>query len=334
MALASSSRLCSRIRSRVMFVGAVKPVIVGVALGVCGRAWAKPVEGAGGAQRGAVVGLDVTTIGAFVLSLVILVGLVMGKVLRPRALGERGLRKIDSHPWWVWMLCGVMVFFALMLGASVGAALAMAAGAGSGSEQYQTMAGVAGYATALAVGAVLVRLVRATAPQAGFAAPPKSFAMGLGWLLVALPMVYSAGSIAVLIQEACTGREITDRLAHPTLKLLAENHGNVWAWATGLVAIVLAPIQEELVFRGFLQTALLRLLGRPWLSILVASLVFAAAHIGADMPWYGIAPVFVLGLAMGFAFERTRMLGTSVAMHVGFNALNVAMALLGAGAGS
>jgi membrane protease YdiL (CAAX protease family) len=266
-----------------------------------------------------------------VLSLVILIGLVVGKVLRPGVLGERGLRKIDGHPWWVWLLCGVMVFMATILGSAAGQALAMGTGAGAGSERCQAVAGLVGYTVALVVGGVLVRLVRGTAPQAGFAAPPKSFAVGLGWLLVAAPVVYSAGAMAVMIQQHWTGREITDRLAHPTLKLLAENPGSAWTWVIGLVAVVLAPIQEELIFRGFLQTALVRGLGHPWLAILLTSLVFAAAHIGPDMPWYGIAPVFVLGLAMGFAFERTRAIGTSIAMHVGFNAANVAAVMAGGG---
>src|SRR4051812_40971621 len=49
LALATSSRLCSIIWSRVMFEGAAKRVIVGVALGACGRALA---GAAGPAQVG------------------------------------------------------------------------------------------------------------------------------------------------------------------------------------------------------------------------------------------------------------------------------------------
>jgi membrane protease YdiL (CAAX protease family) len=91
----------------------------------------------------------------------------------------------------------------------------------------------------------------------------------------------------------------------------------------------MAPIREEILFRGFLQTALVRLLKRPWWSILLASATFAALHIGKDVPWYSVAAVFVLGLAMGLAFEKTKSLGTSIAMHIGFNAVNVAVAVWG-----
>jgi membrane protease YdiL (CAAX protease family) len=285
-------------------------------------------------KASAATGLDVVTLGAFVLSVLVLLGLFLAKVLRPSSMGA-GLRKTDVHPGWVWVMCGVMVFFTTMLGASIAAMIPQISGPGPatpGAEQplqYRAVTGLCGYVLALTIGAVLVRLIRASAPQAGLDLTGRSVAWGIVSLILALPLVYSAGMICVMIQQAATGKEISSHLAHPILQSLNENPHSPWAWVVGFISIVMAPLQEEIVFRGFLQTGFLTLLKRPWLAILMSSCVFGLAHLGAGMPWYGIVPVFVLGLAMGLAFEKTRSLGTAITMHVLFNGGNVVLAMMG-----
>jgi membrane protease YdiL (CAAX protease family) len=164
------------------------------------------------------------------------------------------------------------------------------------------------------------------ASQAGLVVTGKSLGVGALCLLLVLPLVNSVSVLAVVVQQMVTGKEIPTHLAHPVLQSLHEHGSDPWAWIVAGIAVVLAPIQEEILFRGFLQSAVLRLTGRPWWSILIASAIFAAIH---PMEWYAKASVFVLGLGMGLAFERTKSLGTSMVMHVGFNALNVVIAALG-----
>jgi membrane protease YdiL (CAAX protease family) len=156
----------------------------------------------------------------------------------------------------------------------------------------------------------------------------KSLGLGVLCLLMTLPVVNTVSVLGVAAQQWFSGKEIPTNLAHPVLKSLTDNSHSPWAWIMAGIAVLIAPIQEEIVFRGFLQTSILRLTGRPWLSVLIASAVFGAAHLGGEVPWYAVVSVFVLGLAMGLAFEKTRSLGTSIAMHIGFNAVNVAIALV------
>ena len=54
---------------------------------------------------------------------------------------------------------------------------------------------------------------------------------------------------------------------------------------------LLPAIGEELFFRGALQKVLLRLSNKPWLAILVTSVIFALLH----GTFFKILPIFILG---------------------------------------
>jgi len=92
-----------------------------------------------------------------------------------------------------------------------------------------------------------------------------------------------------------------------------------------------APIVEELVYRVFIQSAIIRVIGGVWPGVLITAGIFAAVHRIGDpesaVPWVALAPIFVLGLAMGIAYERTKRVGVPILMHMAFNAVNVGMAL-------
>ncbi len=84
-------------------------------------------------------------------------------------------------------------------------------------------------------------------------------------------------------------------------------------------ATILAPLMEEVVFRGFLQTTLRKYLGSPWLGILGASVSFAIVH----PVWVHWPVLFVLALVLGYNYERTGRLWSSIVLHSTFNAYNV-----------
>jgi membrane protease YdiL (CAAX protease family) len=83
-------------------------------------------------------------------------------------------------------------------------------------------------------------------------------------------------------------------------------------------AIVAAPLFEELFFRGHLQTLIRRVTGRPWVAVVLVSLLFASVH-----PWWTQPPIFFLALCLGYIYERTGNLWSAVLIHAAFNGLNV-----------
>ena len=96
-----------------------------------------------------------------------------------------------------------------------------------------------------------------------------------------------------------------------------------WVLGLGLfVAVVLAPISEELLFRGFLQPALERWFGGAG-AVLVAGLFFSMAH----MDLHVLAPLLLLGLTLSYIFYRTRSLAGPIALHMAFNAVAVSWIL-------
>jgi membrane protease YdiL (CAAX protease family) len=85
----------------------------------------------------------------------------------------------------------------------------------------------------------------------------------------------------------------------------------------GLAIVGVAPIVEERFFRGWLQLALARALGKRaiWAPVLTG-LAFAAAH-----PAYSFAPVLVLGVLNGFLMRHFRSLSACMVAHAVHNAL-------------
>jgi membrane protease YdiL (CAAX protease family) len=97
-----------------------------------------------------------------------------------------------------------------------------------------------------------------------------------------------------------------------------------------VAVLVLAPIFEELVFRGLLLRALLRLMSEGW-AIVVSALAFGAVHLlGGNVAGTLVAmPALVgLGLLAAWLAVRSGDLSRPILLHVGFNAVAVSGALL------
>ncbi len=79
-----------------------------------------------------------------------------------------------------------------------------------------------------------------------------------------------------------------------------------------LMAVVLAPIVEEFLFRGVLFQVLWQRTGRVWLSAVLSGFLFAIIH-----PQFlaGIGPVFLLGVILAIVYAHTRSLLPCILMH-------------------
>ncbi len=98
------------------------------------------------------------------------------------------------------------------------------------------------------------------------------------------------------------------------------------AWLSGvsglLLMVVLAPIVEELVFRGLLY----RMLRERWgvvVSIAVSAMFFSLVHHGLL-----ISPQLLGGVIFALAYEWSRSLWVAIALHMGANAAVYSMSVL------
>ena len=91
--------------------------------------------------------------------------------------------------------------------------------------------------------------------------------------------------------------------------------------AVVVLVTVVAPLGEELFFRGFFFGALRNWRG-PWLAALLTGLVFGGIHLGSS-PVGVIVPLMVLGAGLCLLYEWTGSLYPAIALH----ALNNSIAL-------
>jgi hypothetical protein len=83
------------------------------------------------------------------------------------------------------------------------------------------------------------------------------------------------------------------------------------------VAVVAAPLLEELGFRGLLFSAVRRYLNAP-MAVALTACVFAAAHVGYDGP--DVALVLWFGIAMALGYELSGSVWPLVICHAVYNA--------------
>ncbi len=87
--------------------------------------------------------------------------------------------------------------------------------------------------------------------------------------------------------------------------------------------VILAPVFEEILFRGIVQTELLRGFPVP-MAIFVGALFFSAAH---GMLYQAMFTFFV-GLVLGWSYYITRNLFTSIIIHMIFNGTAIVTGVL------
>lgn len=136
---------------------------------------------------------------------------------------------------------------------------------------------------------------------------------GVGFLASLLP-VYLMRVLTLPIQS--------DELVHPLLRIVEQQGMGLYLWPVAMLAIVLAPLQEELLFRVLLQSWI-ETFASARTAIVVASLTFAAVHGFPDA-----LGIFPLALVLGYIYQRERSFPAVVVLHSSFNAFNLLLTLV------
>jgi len=126
-------------------------------------------------------------------------------------------------------------------------------------------------------------------------------------------------AIAVLIvfllgYDALTyllGRDIVTPFQFDTYRTARDGGTLPLLWFT---FVIVAPVAEEIMFRGFLFRGWARSEQSTVPAILIISLLFAAVHVQYD--WFGILQVFFIGLLLAIARWRTGSTLVTILMHV------------------
>jgi membrane protease YdiL (CAAX protease family) len=250
-------------------------------------------------------------------------------------------------PWNVWAPVIVIVphFVGILMVELAGASREEPAAGGLDAGFAGDAWGVAGGLILFAVACwvVLAAAVGATREDLGF---PRSRRELLGDVLVGfvacvamlLPVLAAQLILQLVFQPESRHPFIEEVLADPSLEVYS---------AIAFSAVVAAPLFEETAFRLILQGWLQRCeeqslnpqadecgMGaaavstgwlswpRGWLPIVISSVLFGLAHWGHGVDPY---PLILVGMVLGYLFQRTGRLAPCVAAHALFNAYNLAV---------
>lgn len=147
-------------------------------------------------------------------------------------------------------------------------------------------------------------------------------------LCAALPLVLMINAI-VSMTAAAMGHP-APTLGHRLLIAIQESESMM---ATAIIigsAIVIAPLLEEIFFRGLIQTTLLNLLGRDhrWMAVLGTALIFTLMHANIAA-WQTLPGLYVLAVILGWTYERYGSLPAVILLHMGFNATMIGLLFAG-----
>jgi membrane protease YdiL (CAAX protease family) len=168
---------------------------------------------------------------------------------------------------------------------------------------------------------------------------PRGLAVGIVASLLILPLSFLA---AMLTDRVWDWMNLEHPGSHEMLQILAKAESPPLRVLIYLSAMAIAPVFEELLFRGHVQTMLVQLLtgSKPepetaaassppprhrqdsavrWAAILITSGLFALVH-GA---FWMMPPIFFLSVCIGYVYERTGNLWAPVVVHMIFNTANV-----------
>lgn len=100
-------------------------------------------------------------------------------------------------------------------------------------------------------------------------------------------------------------------------------HSPLWLGAV-VMAVVLAPLWEELTFRGFLLSALAQTRLGFWGGAVIANMAWTALHGSYSLP--GLVSVFVAGIVMSWLLWRTGSIRVPIVAHAMANTVAVIFA--------
>lgn len=135
-----------------------------------------------------------------------------------------------------------------------------------------------------------------------------------------LPIVVFAIGFNVILSVVISNIPWPQEWIDAYMKNSASLDGSLMSWIS---AVIMAPVLEEILFRGLIYTRLKK--GMPAIvAAVLSSLVFGLMH--GTIIWVMYA--FVLGMIMTWLFERYQSLAANITFHLAFNAMGLLLSAI------
>lgn len=142
--------------------------------------------------------------------------------------------------------------------------------------------------------------------------------LGLSRYAVILPIILVAGFLVEL-----TTKNVGMTPEHQAVvQRFLEERSYLGILAIIAFGALIGPVTEEVLFRGFLQPALKEIMG-GMKAILLTSFFFALVHFNL----YIFIQIFILGLLLGYLYEKTGTLVAPLSVHILHNSVSLCVLL-------
>ena len=144
-------------------------------------------------------------------------------------------------------------------------------------------------------------------------------------LVTAIPFVLSGVALVIFFGRMFYGRQFDFQQSEGLVVIMGNPHPQLRILMV-IFIVAVAPVFEEMLFRGMLQSMIQGFIGKPWISVILASVLFVILH--PQTHWLAL---FALSVTMGYAYEKSGSLFRPIFIHVAFNAINLTATMTGQG---
>lgn len=252
-----------------------------------------------------------------------IVGLIFYAFLTDRAVFE-GLGRVRSEKfgWWDAVIAsGLVIFFVFLVATSLraGEPAEDPSVAPDAQRTVEAMVGVAVIFLLFCTGILAALRLRHISWRETFGLTRLGVLGILGraalLLLLAYPLIIVASTLSQILLAA--GGD-DDNSAQELVRFFVQSDVQYAKWVVAISAMVIAPMYEEFIFRGYIY-GVVRRYGGVTVGVLFNAALFASIHV--HLPSF--APLFVLAVCLSLAYEWTGSLWVPMCMHAMFNSLTV-----------
>ena len=171
----------------------------------------------------------------------------------------------------------------------------------------------------------LARVVSSTElaprPRTAYASLAGMVGRGLAWGAAMFFVVLIVSGFCVEL-AACFGMPHPET-GHPMLDVLARTKCQLVTVSILISAILIAPVLEETIYRGVMQSSFVAIMGgQRSVAVVMTSLLFTGIHITVVPPPL-LPGIFLLSVVLGWLYERNGHLLAPILAHALFNGLNL-----------
>lgn len=156
---------------------------------------------------------------------------------------------------------------------------------------------------------------------------PVQSSLGVGrtllYLLIALLVIIVSSSLMEFLGLYRLLMELTGCPELQDIVVMFSNGDWAQRGTIALAAVVVAPICEEIVYRGFIYNILKRY-SRRWVAIILSALLFSVIHGSMAQA----VPLTIFGIVQCILYDKARSLRLPILLHAIYNTVSLILILL------